>query len=249
MSHPLRLFAHSTLILALSIALTLPLTAQPAQAGEGKQRTMKLFATGTIKSKPDMASISTGIETVAVKARSALDDNNEIMERMMKELHASGINEEDIATSNFSIRPRYERIGISSRSDGRSGPKIIGYTVNNSLRVTVRDLSRLGAILDRLVSLGSNRFSGISFGLSDPDRALDKARKQAMEKVIHKAKLYAKAAGVTLGSIISINEQSGQLAPPPGVFRQKTTMAAAVPIAPGQHKTFVTVHVTWSLTE
>ncbi len=222
-----------------------------AQAGETDRpaRTMTLSATGTINSKPDMATLSTGVETVAVRARDALDDNSESMERMMKSLRTAGLEDRDIATTQFSVQPRYEHIRRRNKAQSPQVPRIIGYTVRNNLNITVRNLDNLGRIIDRLVTLGSNRFGGISFGLSEPDKALNEARREAMRNVMDKARLYARAAGVRLGAITSISEQARRHAPRPMAYRAKRSMAMAVPIAAGEHKTSVTVHVTWALEE
>ncbi|MCF6198874.1 MAG: SIMPL domain-containing protein [Hyphomicrobiaceae bacterium] len=235
-------------MLTLSSCLVLTTSAQAIQENQAA-RTMSLSATGTIDSKPDMATLSTGIETVAVSARDALDDNNEVMARMMKSLKNAGLEERDIVTTQFLVQPRYEQIRRRKKVQGPQIPLIIGYTVRNNLQITVRDLDNLGRIMDRLVTLGSNRFGGISFGLSDPDKALDEARAEAMRKVIDKAELYARAAGVRLGAISSISEQSRLSAPRRMAYRAKRSMAMSVPIAAGEHKTSVSVHVSWALEE
>ncbi len=241
---PLHPFALLVAIIIVILAAS-PLTLQAQGKGAANNtlvRTLTLSASGTVNSKPDMATISTGVETEAVKARDALDDNNDIMARMMKSLTQAGLEARDIATTQFSVQPRYQHF-----KNGRSA-RVIGYRVTNSLRITVRQLDDLGGILDRLVTLGSNRINAIQFALSNPDKARDEARVNAMGKVIHKAKLYAKAAGVTLGAITSISEQSNRFAPRPVAYMAKRAMAS-VPIAPGQQTTTVTVHVKWTLND
>ncbi len=235
-------------LIALMAAITLLVLGSPmplhAHDGNGDgaiaTRTLTLSATGSINSQPDMASISTGVLSEAVKARDALDDNNDAMARMMKSLKAAGLESRDIATSQFSVQPRYQHF-----KNGRAA-RIIGYRVSNSVRITVRNLDRLGTILDRVVTVGSNRISGIQFGLSNPDKTLDDARKDAMRAVLDKAALYAKAANVGLGEILSISEQANQNFPRPMAMRSMR-VKSSVPIAPGQHTTKVTVHVKWAL--
>lgn len=227
----------------LVVAKPLPLLAHDSDQHSAKpERTLTLSATGSINSKPDKASISTGVSSQAVLARDALDDNNEAMSRMMKSLKAAGLEDRDIATSQFSVQPRYQHF-----KNGRAA-KIIGYRVTNSVRITVRNLDRLGTILDRVVTVGSNRISGIQFGLSEPEKTLDDARRDAMRNVLDKAALYAKAADIRLGSILSISEQANQNFPRPVQMRAMRAKSS-VPIAPGQHTTKVTVHVKWALTE
>ncbi len=243
--HPRSIVAISVMAAIALLVLRPPM---PLHAHDGNDhgtnaiRTLTLSATGSIKSQPDMASISTGVTSEAVKARDALDDNNEAMARMMKSLKAAGLESSDIATSQFSVQPRYQHF-----KNGRTA-RIIGYRVSNSVRITVRDLDQLGAILDRVVTVGSNRISGIRFGLSDPDKTLDEARKDAMRAVLDKAALYARAADVRLGAIQSISEQANQHFPRPMEIRSMRAKSS-VPIAPGQHTTNVTVHVKWALRE
>lgn len=230
----------------LAVVLMASPLALKAETGDSAtaqlKRTLTLSAVGSIDTKPDMASISTGIETEAVKARDALDDNNDIMAKMMKSLKEGGLEDQDIATTQFSVQPRYRHF-----KNGRPA-KVIGYRVTNSLRITARNLNDLGSILDRLVTLGSNRISGIQFGIRNPDKTLDEARKEAMKKAISKALLYARAADVTLGPIVSISEQTSRFSPRPMAYAAKRAMAS-VPIAPGQHTTKVTVHVKWALVD
>ncbi len=236
-------FATMAAIALLVFSQPLPLRAHDEDKDHVKPpRTMSLSATGSISTKPDMASISTGVTSEAVKARDALDDNNEAMARMMKSLKAAGLGDRDITTSQFSVQPRYQHF-----KNGRPA-RIIGYRVSNSVRITVRDLDQLGAILDRVVTVGSNRISGIQFGLLEPEKTLDDARKQAMRAALDKAALYAKAADVTPGSILSISEQASQNFPRPMQMRA-IRAKSSVPIAPGQHTTKITVHVKWALGE
>ena len=239
---PVLASAITAAILVSFMARPLPLQAHDGNSKAAKPaRTLTLSATGSINSKPDMASITTGIETEAVRARDALDDNNDIMASMMKSLKAAGLDDRDIATTQFSVQPRYQHF-----KNGRA-PKTIGYKVINSLRITVRDLEDLGAVLDRLVTLGSNRISGIRFGLKEPSKTMDEARKKAMEKVMEKAALYARAADVSLGPITSISEQVNRNFPRP--MEMRSMRAGPVPIAAGQHTTQITVHVKWTLVE
>jgi uncharacterized protein YggE len=107
--------------------------------------------------------------------------------------------------------------------------------VQNQLTVKVRDLTALGGILDKVVTLGSNQLSGIRFSIDEPETLMDEARQDAVKDALRKAKLYAGAAGVSLGEIMSISE-SGTSMPQP--YYAKDMMmraeAASVPMAPGE---------------
>jgi hypothetical protein len=117
--------------------------------------------------------------------------------------------------------------------------------VSNQVTARVRELDRLGAILDALVSAGANSINGPSFDLADPDQLLGEARDAAVADALAKAKRYAAAAGVQLGKIIAI-EEGGVFAPPRPMMRAEA-MAADVPIEPGQTELSASVTITFAL--
>ena len=164
------------------------------------------------------------------------------MANVVAELKAQGIEPKDIQTTNFSVRPRFQQ-----SKDGKP-PKIIGYRVVNSVTITLRDLKQLGAILDKVVTLGSNQIGGITFSVDDPAKLEDQARNRAMQDGIRKAKLYAGAAGAALGKVVTIQE--GFVAGPPRPVMARAALeakAADVPIEPGEQTLRAQVNVTWEL--
>ena len=147
----------------------------------------------------------------------------------------------DIQTTNFNVQPLYEE-----RKDGRA-PKIVGYQVTNSVRITVRDVGKLGQILDRVVTLGATDVNAIEFGVAEPEALKDEARKLAMRNAIANAKLYAEAAGAKLGKVLTISEDQGiivarSMAPAPMEMAAK-----AVPIEAGTATVEARVSVTFEL--
>ena len=118
---------------------------------------------------------------------------------MIDALKGEGLDPKDIQTTNFSVQPVYEE-----RKEGRA-PAIIAYQVTNSVRITVHDIAKLGAILDKVVTLGANDVGSIEFGVSEPEALKDEARKQAVSEAIANAKLYAEAVGGTLGKVLTIS--------------------------------------------
>jgi hypothetical protein len=168
------------------------------------------------------------------------------MEKVIAELKKAGNEARDLQTSNFSVQPQYYH-PPRDRNGPIEPPRIVGYQVSNTLRVRVRDLARLGAILDVTVSQGANQLNGIAFSIDDPEALLAKARKAAMEDAVARATTYAEAAGVALGRVLSINENSGPR-PVPMVARMRAEdAAAAVPIEAGEQSIQAQVQVTWEL--
>jgi uncharacterized protein YggE len=111
------------------------------------------------------------------------------------------------------------------------------------VRVKVRDLARLGQVLDRQVSQGANLVYGIHFGLQEPAPLLDEARKRAMADARRRADLYAAAAGLKVGRVLSVQEAGVTPPGPP----PRMAMSAAVPVAPGEQEIQATVTVTFTL--
>jgi uncharacterized protein len=231
-------------LLALLCLLLLAAPAAAPQAAAGDQpekRTISLAASGIVKTTPDMVEISTGVNSEAPSARAALDKNTEAMSKVVEGLKNEGIEAKDIQTANFSIGPVYEQ-----NTDGKP-PVVTGYRVTNQVRITVHDTGKLGAILDKVVSLGANQIDSIEFGVSEPEALKDEARKLALKNVTDNAKLYTEAAGVGLGQILTITEEETSYQP---VFREAAApMAAAkaVPIEAGTASVEVRVRVTWEL--
>ena len=232
-------FIGKTASLALFILSLLPINT--LSADEAPKRTISLAATGAIRTTPDKVDISTGVTAQAPTAKEALAKNSAAMTEVIAALKAEGLDPKDIQTTNFTVQPLYEE-----RKDGRS-PKVVGYQVVNSLQVTVREVGKLGQILDKVVSLGANDVNSIEFGVAEPEALKDEARKLAMRNAIANARLYAEAAGAKLGKVLTISEDQGiivarSMAPAPMEMAAK-----AVPIEAGTTTVEARVSVTFEL--
>ncbi len=227
---------------ATSLAVMLATAATPAHSQEMKMpRVISLTGHGESRMVPDMAVVNAGVSSEAATAAEALKANTEAMNKVMAALKGSGIADRDIQTSNFSVQPRYDY-------NNNSQPRLTGYIVSNTVTVSVRKIDSLGTLLDQLVQSGSNQINGVSFDVTDPQAALDEARKLAMADATRKAKLYAEAAGVSLGPIMSVAE--GQRYEPPMPMRGKAMMAEAaapVPVAAGEQVLAIDVNVVWEI--
>jgi uncharacterized protein YggE len=227
-------------LLALASAI-LPLAVSPARAYEPPKRSISLTATGAIKTPPDKADITTGVTSQAPSAKEALAKNTAAMTEVIAALKADGIDPKDIQTTNFTVQPLYEE-----RKDGRS-PKIVGYQVTNAVHITVRDIAKLGQILDKVVGLGANDVNSIEFGVAEPEAMKDEARRLAMRNAIANAKLYAEAAGARLGKVLTISEEQWT---PVARYASPAPMemaAKAVPIEAGTATVEARVTVTFEL--
>lgn len=207
---------------------------------------ISVSGTGTVTVVPDIAILQLGVEVTSDTVGDARDEAAEAMDRVRASLVDHGVDDDDIRTTSFNIYPQYD-----FRSEQR---RLIGFTVNNEIAVTVREIDEAGEILDDAIRAGGDatRVSSISFSVDDPDAVLDEARTEAMEDARKRAETLAEAAGVSVGDPISINE-SGGFFPPIPIFRAEFGAAQAddggfdTPIAPGEQDLSVTVQVIFEL--
>ena len=226
-------------ISALMVAAAL-VVARPGMAADGDkaaERTVSVSASGQVTAVPDIASISAGVLTEADTARDALSRNNATMAKLIDGLKAAGIASKDIQTSSLNVAPRY----VQPR-EGRPAT-VSGYSVTNQVRITVRDIRKLGDILDQAITLGANQMHGIGFDVSNAETLKDDARKLAMDNARRRAQLYAAAAGAQLGPVLRIAEDVSEVRPmPAGRMAMKS-----VPVEAGSQTLEVEVHVTYAL--
>ncbi|MBY3233182.1 SIMPL domain-containing protein [Rhizobium laguerreae] len=241
------IYTRTVLMTAL---LALPLAAPaPAFAQEVKPREPVISVTGDGESSvaPDMAVVNLAVVKQAKTAREALDENNKAMNDVLAALKSGGIAERDLQTSGFSIQPQYN---YPQPVDGQQQqPQLIGYQTINSVTVRLRDLAKLGAVIDQSVSLGINQGGEIQFTNDKPDAAFEEARKAAVADAVKRAKTLSEAAGVKLGRILEINENVPRAMPQP-VYRatmMKEASDAAVPVQGGENNYNVSVTVTFAI--
>ena len=152
------------IIRGLLIALFANLPAYvEALADEAPRRTLSVIASGSVMSAPDQVAILTGVAAEGASPSEALAKSSAAMSRVIEALRRNGIAPKDIQTTNFSLQPLYEQ------KDHPTMPQVIGYRANNSARIVLHDMAKLGLILDKVVSLGANDIGGIEFGLADPE--------------------------------------------------------------------------------
>ena len=226
---------------AAVVAATALFEARTAMAADGDklERAVSVSASGTVTAEPDIAHISGGVTTEGETAKDAIARNSAVMGKLIEGLKGAGIAARDIQTTTLQVEPRY-----TQPKDGRPGA-ISGYRVVNQVRLTVREVKRLGEILDSAITLGANQVNGISFDVSNAETLKDEARKQAMDNAKRRAELYATAAGAQLGSVLTISEDVSSGPRPMPLAR--TAMAGNVPIEAGTRTLTVEVHVTYAL--
>jgi len=177
----------------------------PAQAAEegNSKRTINVSGQARVSVAPDFATINLGVITEDKDAKAAQQANAAAMEKVIASVKASGVKDSDIQTVDYSINPKYDY----NKETGESS--IVGYSVRNSVNVTVRDLKKAGSIIDAATRSGVNISSSITFGLSNYEEAYNEALKNAVLAAKKKANTIAEALGVKLIEPVSINEGYG----------------------------------------
>lgn len=220
-------------------AMVLAATATSA-FGQTLPPTISVTGEATISVPPDVAQIDSGVTTEAKTAREASEANNKAMSVVLLALKNAGIAEKDFQTSRLSLSPQ------SAPNRNANAPfLIVGYRASNRVTVTIRDITKIANTIDVLVGAGANEISGISFMVSQASKLLDDARTKAVDDARRKAEIYARAAGVSVGSALSISEET---TPGPMPYRKMAAgMAADTPVAQGEETLRVTVSVSYEI--
>jgi uncharacterized protein YggE len=229
------------LVIPLFVLIATALPTSAAAQDKPLVPSITVVGTGKSSARPDMAQVQVGVVAESPTAAQALKENNEAMVKLFATLENHGIAKKDMQTSNFSVIPQYKQGKQVEQS-----PRIIGYRVSNTLRVKVRKLDTLGQILDDVVQQGANQIQGVSFSVAESGSLLDEARRKAMADARRKAELYAREAGVEVGKVLLIQEQTPHLPAPLGVGFARAE-AAAVPIAEGELEFGASITVTYAI--
>jgi uncharacterized protein len=200
---------------------------------------------GKVNVIPDLAQVRSGVTTNAKNVKEAVESNSRIMAAIITALTESGIAQKDVQTAQFSIQPVY------SSQDQHSESKLTAYRVSNQVIAKIRHIDKLGDVLERLAAAGATDVWNIDFMVSDPSKALDEAREAAIADARRKAEVFARAAGATLGRVVTIEEEGATAEP---LSTRNRAMAAAreaapVPIASGENTLRAVVTVGFDLTK
>lgn len=245
MPHPLsqllRPVALATL-LALGAFTPMPSNAQTSPFVATDGTLLNVSAQGEARRVPDIATLSTGVVTRAADANAAMRANAEQMAKVVAAIRQAGIADKDVQTSGINLNPTYQY-------RDNQPPAITGYEAHNTVNIVVRDIPRLGKILDQLAAVGANQINGPSFDVDKKEEALDEARREAIESAQARAQMYAKTLGMKVRRIVSISE-GARFAPPVPMARGMVAMkaeAADTSVSPGENTLSVNLDVVFEL--
>ena len=220
--------------LALGTTMTIACaqtTAVPGYAIPTDGTLLSVSAQADATRVPDVATISAGVVTQAADANAAMRANADQMAKVMAAIKAAGIAERDIQTAGISVHPQY-------RYAENQPPAITGYQASNTVSLKVRDIAKLGQVLDALVASGANQVNGPAFEVDEPEAAYDEARRAALAKAQARARMYADALGLRVRRIVSIDEGGGFQPPMPmpmmAMARAEKSVAYDTAVSPGE---------------
>lgn len=237
------------LMLALSLALgTMTMSAHAQTAASGYAipadgTLLNVSAQAEASRAPDVATVSAGVVTQAADGNTALRQNAEQMTRVVAAIKAAGVADKDIQTSGISLNPQYRYVE-------NEAPKITGYQASNNVNLKIRDIAKLGKVLDALAAVGANQINGPSFEIDQPEPVYDEARLAALKKAQARAETYAKALGLKVRRIVSISEGgNGFHSPMPMMAMRAQAMDAkeSTPVSPGETTLSVNLDVVFEL--
>jgi uncharacterized protein YggE len=206
-----------------------------ADAGDPAPGTLSVLGTGVVTTIPDTGRVSAGVTTQAASASDAIAGNADATSKVIDALKQAGVASKDLQTEFVAVNPRYDD----------NGQAIVGYSASNSVSAVVRELSKVGDVIDAAVAAGANNVSGPSLARDDQDELYRDALKAAVANARQKATALAQAAGVSLGKIRSLSESSQSVGPV--MFDALAARQATTPIEPGTAEITATVGVVFAI--
>jgi uncharacterized protein len=226
-------------VCAALLAAALPVRAQDAKATPTAR--IIVIGEGSVTAPPDYARLTSGVTTRAKTAKEASDANAKAMAGLLAALQSAGVESKDVQTSRFFVQPVYTSPGPNMEQ------RLSGFSVSNQIDVTIRQIGKVGEVLDQMVTAGATDAGNVEFLHADPSKTLDGAREAAMADARRKAELYAHAAGLALGSVAFVTEESSSLLFAPKVALRAAMPAAAPPIASGEDTLQVRITVGYEI--
>ena len=228
-----------------ALAAISPARALERSSDIGNDRWVEVGGEGSVSAAPDFARVTLGVTNTAKTAGEAMAANAKAANALVSLIKADGVAAADIQTSELSISPMFSQPSPGQQTE----PTITGYSVSNNVGVTLHDIPRLGALLDKAVAAGANSIYGIGFGHNDPSALLDKARPLAVADARRKAEIYASAGGARIGRLMVLTEEAGRQMPVAFSRAFAAGAPAPTPIEAGETKLTVTVTARFELTQ
>lgn len=223
-------------VLMASIALMMAILPGYAQMNMMQANGISVTGTATVQATPDVAYVTLGAQTTANQSAKAASDNAAVMQKIQKVVKQQGIADSDVKTVQYSVEPIY---------DYSSGKQVFkGYQATNLIRITVKDLSKVGKLLDGCTEAGANLVQGVTFSVLNEDALRAQALELAAKNATSKATAIAKGLNVKLGEPINVTESGAPVIRP---LMMTKAAAPETPVNPGQIEVDASVTVLYAI--
>lgn len=218
----------------LPLAATIAVLAAPVSSA-ATPRTITVHGTGIVETVPTRADFTFGVSANGETATAALAANAARMNKVIGALEKRSVAAADIQTAQISLQPNRNQMG----------DKILNYTATNSVTARIRSIDKAGPVIDAVVSAGANQISGPYLTASDQQLLSRNALKAAIADARARAKAIASAAGVKLGAVRSVTEESSTGPLPLGAVTAEKL--ASTPVSAGTVAIQADVTVTFAI--
>lgn len=224
--------------LAIAALAACDATSGPATAPATETRQVTVVGSGEVQGTPDTLTANVSMEFIAPDATAAMNQASERQRAVIDGLVRSGIQRQDISTTQVSLQPQF----------GGQDSTITGYRASNSIDVRIRQLDKASDALALITGTGGDatRINSVNYSIEDDSQLIRDARSRAFEDAKGRADQYAELSGLTLGKILSISEAPGSSPPVPSPMPRAAM--EAVPLEPGQQTVGFSVTAVWELT-
>jgi uncharacterized protein YggE len=240
---PLLVLSVAALVVAIvTLALVAILAGRPGTPAYPSERNLSVTGTGSAFLTPDIVVVTLGVQTQGANVGDTVAANNDAADLVIHAVTSLGVAPEDVQTTYFSVstQPKYDEFGNPTNE--------VTYWVDNTVTVTLRDISKLGSLLQTALASGANSVQGVNYTVDNPEAALSGARSDAMADARRQAEQLAAGSGLTLGDVISVSESTNGMplfsAPSAG---KGGAAAGSVPTVPGTLEYQVQIFVTFGL--
>lgn len=227
-----------------------PIVARGDDSAKPELPTLTVVATGSVTAPPDTAFVTLGMDTVGKSLTEAQRQNSAAIQKVMERLRELKIDKDRIQTAAFTVSPQYKPPPKRPSDASPAPPEIVGYSISNTITIEVRDVEKVGTVIEEVLAAGANHFHGLRWALRDEQQARLNALKIAAGEAREKATALSQAVNVKLGRLTNVTEGSRVIAPMPRVGRAMAATEGAggeVPISSGEMKVEATVTLIYEI--
>jgi hypothetical protein len=193
------------------------------------ERVITVTGRAEVQVAPDIVEVQLGVEQQSPTAREAMEKTSRAMQAVLERLRGARVPNSQIRTATLRLEPIYD----TGRGMEQHEPRLVGYRASNTVRVTLKDVSRAGPVLDAALEGGANRLVGLQFRLADDLPPRLEALKSASTEAQKKARAIAETLGLSLSRVDSVTE-SAEVTPLRFEAATLAARTAAVPVQPGE---------------